>query len=429
MKKFTIDISPLKKYRDFRLLWTSGLISRFGSMMTYVAMPFQIKLLTNSYLAVSLMGAIEIIPLVIFGLYGGVLADSVDRKKMIWITEGIALFISLGLFVNSLLPHPHLVALYVAAALFSAVNGLHSPSAGSILPRMVSHGDLPNASALMSLQGQFGVITGPAVAGILISTVNVSAGYLVDVISYIASVALLLRIQSFPPNEKNESILETPIKSLVAGVKYAASRRDLLGTYVVDLAAMFFAMPNALYPFWADQIHARWALGFFYASGTVGALFVTLTSRWINTYKFHGRAVLFAALGWGAAISFAGYFTSLPLIIFFLAVAGAADMVSALFRSAIWNQSIPDSYRGRLAGIELLSYSVGPLGGQMRAGSMAALTSLRTSVISGGLLCIGVVSIAGTSLKKFRNYDVTTNPFAIRQREVREMETGKSFGE
>ncbi len=422
MKKFTIDVSLLKKYRDFRLLWTSGLISYFGSMMTNVAMPFQIKLLTNSYLAVGIMGAFEIVPLIFFGLYGGVLADSVDRKKMIWMTEGTALLISLGLLFNSFLSHPHVIVLYIAAALFSAVYGLHSPSAGSLLPSMISHSDLPNANALMSLQGQVGMIAGPAIAGVLISTINVSSGYFVDVLSYIVSVALLLRIKAFPARDQNETTSENPLKSLVSGIKYAASRKDLMGTYIVDLAAMFFAMPDALFPFWADQIHSRWALGFFYAAGTIGAIFVTLTSRWINNFKFHGRAVLFAALGWGAAISLAGSFTSLPLIIFFLAIAGAADMVSGLFRMAIWNQSIPDNYRGRLAGIEVLSYSIGPMGGQLRAGSMAALTSLRTSVISGGLLCIGVVGIAGTSLKKFRNYDVTTNEFALRHRELQEEE-------
>ncbi len=391
-------------------------------MMTTVAMPFQIKLLTNSYLAVGVMGAFEIVPLIFFGLYGGVLADSVDRKKMLWMTEAMALLISLGLLANSLLEHPHVIILYVAAALFSAVYGLHGPSAGSILPRLISHSDLPNANALMSLQGQVGMIAGPAIAGVLISTINVSAGFAVDVLSYIVSIAFLVRIRAFPRQSQNDTTLENPIRSLISGVKYAASRKDLMGTYIVDLAAMFFAMPDALFPFWADQIHARWALGFFYAAGTIGALFVTLTSRWVNNFKFHGRAVLFAALGWGAAISLAGCFTSLPLIIFFLAVAGAADMVSGLFRMAIWNQSIPDNYRGRLAGIEVLSYSIGPMGGQLRAGSMAALTSLRTSVISGGLLCIGVVSIAGTSLQKFRNYDVTTNPFAVRQRDLNEEE-------
>jgi MFS family permease len=203
------------------------------------------------------------------------------------------------------------------------------------------------------------------------------------------------------------------------GIKYATSRKDLLGTYLVDIAAMFFAIPNALFPFWADQLNATWSLGLFYAAGTIGSLVVTLTSGWVKNYHFHGRAVFLAALGWGAAITLAGISNSLILVLFFLALAGAADMVSGIFRSAIWNQSIPDELRGRLAGIELLSYSVGPLGGQMRAGTFAAVTNLKTSVISGGLLCIGFVSIAAASLPKFRKYDVRTNEFAVEQRKLR----------
>ena len=365
------------------------------------------------------MGAVELVPLIIFGLYGGVLADSVDRKKMVWASEFLALIISSLLLMNATLHKPHLILLYVCAGLFAAVDGLQRPSMDAILPRIVSHEDLPNATALMSLRSQFGVISGPALAGILISTVGVKAGFLVDVISYVLSLLLLWRVSSFPPHEEKT---EPAFKSLVGGIRYAASRKDLMGTYIVDLIAMFFAMPNALFPFWADQLHARWALGFFYAAGTVGSILVTLTSQWINRYSHHGRAVIFAALGWGAAISMAGTTNHLWVVLFFLAVAGGADMVSALFRSAIWNQSIPDEFRGRLAGIQLLSYSVGPLGGQMRSGSVAAWTTLRTSVISGGLLCIGFVSMASAALPKFRTYDVRTNEFAVKQREIKALE-------
>jgi MFS family permease len=163
-----IDFSPLKKYPDFRRLWLAGLISYFGSMFTYVALPFQVKELTNSYLAVGLIGLVEIIPLVVFGLYGGVLADHMDRKKMIWATEFTALFLSAILLINSLLPSPSLALIYIVAALFSAVDGLQRPSADAILPRLVEHQDLPAASALMSLRWQAGMIAGPALAGVLI---------------------------------------------------------------------------------------------------------------------------------------------------------------------------------------------------------------------------------------------------------------------
>ena len=415
-KTFAIDTSPLRKYPDFRRLWSAGLVSYFGSMITYVALPFQIKELTNSYIAVGLMGAVELIPLIVFGLYGGVLADKIDRRKMILYTEIALGLMTFSLFVNSQMAEPSLIWIYLVAGVFAALDGLQRPSADAILPRLVSHQDLPAASALMSLRWQTGVITGPAIAGILLATSGTGTAYLVDVATFVISIVFVLRVKSVKQLEKN---LAPTFKAMAEGIKYATSRKDLLGTYLVDLSAMFFAMPTALYPFWADQLNATWALGLFYAAGTIGSVIVTLTSGWIKNYHFHGRAVFLGALGWGVAITLAGISNSLFLILFFLALAGAADMVSALFRSAIWNQSIPDELRGRLAGIELLSYSVGPLGGQMRAGSFAAMTNLKTSVISGGLLCIGFVSIATAALPKFRKYDVRTNEFAVEQRKIR----------
>jgi MFS family permease len=405
-----IDFSPLKRYPDFRRLWLSGLISYFGSMITYVCLPFQIKELTNSYLAVGLIGLVEIIPLVVFGLYGGVLADHMDRKKMIWATEAAALCLSGVLLINSLLPQPKLILIYIVAALFSAVDGLQRPSADAILPRLVEHKDLPAASALMSLRWQVGMVTGPALAGVLISIAGVSAGFILDILTYFLALFILLKVKSVPPMKESE---KPSFSSLVAGVKYATSRKDLMGTYLVDLAAMFFAMPTALFPFWAEQVGAPWALGLFYAAGTIGSILVTLTSGWVKSYTKHGRAIFLAALGWGVAITLAGVSNNLFLILLFLILAGASDMVSALFRSTLWNQSIPDEFRGRLAGVELISYSVGPLGGQTRAGFTAERTSLRTSVVSGGLLCIGFVTLFTALLPEFRKYDSKSNKFAI----------------
>ena len=416
MRNYAIDLTPLKKYRDFRLLWSAGLFSYFGSMITFVALPFQVKELTNSYWAVGLIGAVEIIPLIIFGLYGGVLADYVDRKKMIWLTEAAAAILSLILLLNALSPEPKLYIIYIVGAAFAAVNGLQRPSADAILPRLVGHADLPAASALMSLRWQLGVIIGPTIGGVLIATFSVSVGYIADVATFFISLAFLTRVKSVPANPEAQ---KPSLAGLIEGVRYAFSRQDLMGTYLVDLAAMFFAMPIALFPFWADQLGAPWALGLLYAAGTVGSVAVTLTSGWTRTYRFHGRAVIWAAIGWGAAIALAGLSNSLILVLLFLAMAGAADMVSALFRGVIWNQTIPDGYRGRLAGIELLSYSIGPLAGQMRAASMAAVTTLNFSVTFGGVLCIVSVAILALCLPKLRKYDSETNEYAVAERKRR----------
>ena len=419
MRKLALDLSPLRKYKDFRNLWTAGFISNIGSMIAYVAIPFQIKELTHSFLAVGLTGAVELIPLILFGLYGGVLADSVDRKKMIWATEAAALLLTSTLLINSLQRHPSIALIYLVAALFAAVDGLQRPSADAILPRIVGHGDLPSASALMSLRWQFGAIVGPSLGGIIISSFSVSAGYIADVISFLLSLAFLTRVGSVPPNEKAE---KPSLAGLLEGLRYARSRQDLFGTYLIDLSAMFFAMPTALFPFWADQLGSPSSLGYLYAAGTIGAVIVTLTSGWIKNYRYHGRAIILAALGWGAAIACAGFMRSLPWVLFFLALAGASDMVSALFRSALWNQTIPDHLRGRLAGIELLSFSVGPLAGQLRAASIASVTTLTFSVTSGGISCVIVVLILALLLPKLRKYDVETNEFALQERKNRELE-------
>lgn len=416
MARFTIDFSPLRRNRNLRFIFISGIVTRFGSALTLVALPFQIKELTNSYIAVGAMGAVEIAPLIIFALWGGVLADSVDRKKMVWRCEAGALLCSAALLGNSMLHKPQLLVLYLVAAGFSAFDGLSSPSFSAMIPRLVDHDDLPSAMALMSLRWQFSAIIGPAIAGVIIATSGVKTAYAIDIVTYIVSVAFILRISSVPPLRE---ITSKSLKAMFGGLQYAASRKDLLGTYFIDLAAMFFAMPNALFPFWADQIHSRWALGFFYSAGIFGSILVTATSGWMKHFTKHGWAITVAAIGWGLCITLAGITQSLWVVLLFLGLAGASDQVSALCRNTLWNQTIDDEFRGRLAGLELLSYSVGPLAGQLRAGTTAAITTLRTSVISGGLLCIGFVSFAAAKLPEFRNFDLTTNHFAIEQRAKR----------
>jgi MFS family permease len=335
---------------------------------------------------------------------------------MIWFTEFGTLIATSILLINSLQEKPSVILIFVIAAIFAALSGLKRPSQDAILPRLVNHDDLPSASALMSLRWQFGGIVGPSVGGIIIASYGAGAAYFIDCLTFVISLALIWQVKSVPPLDKS-----TPpsMAGLMEGLNYAFKRKDLLGTYVVDLAAMFLAMPMALFPFWADEIGAPYALGFFYSSITFGAVLVTLLSGWMRNYPHHGRAVIIGALGWGVAIVAAGSSNSLVLVITCLVIAGAFDQVSALFRGFIWNQSIPDELRGRLAGIEMLSYLLGPLGGQARAGGMAAMSSLRTSIVGGGLLCIGFVSLIAAAMPKFRSYDVRTNEYALKEAKVR----------
>ena len=417
MASFVIDLAPLKKSRDFSLLWAAGLISYFGSMITYVAVPFQIKELTGSYVAVAISGLVEIVPLIIFGLYGGVLADAIDRKKLIWVTELLSLLFTGILLINSMMDSPNLLLIYIVSGLFAATSGLRQPAMQAALPRLVAHEDMTAAAALMSLRWQVGVIVGPAIGGVLISTYSVAVGYAADIATFIVSIVLIAFMRNIPPSHEADS---PSLSALIDGVKYAFSRKDLLGTYLIDLAAMFFAMPTALIPFWADQLGAPWALGLLYAAGTVGSIAITLTSGWAKSVHFYGRAIMWAAIGWGVAIALSGATNYLWLVLLFLTLAGASDMISALFRSAMWNQTIPDNLRGRLAGIELLSYSVGPLAGQMRAAGMAAATTLSFSVTSGGIICIIVVVLLASFLPDFRKFDIRTNKYALENQKMAE---------
>ena len=417
MANFAIDLAPLKKSRDFSLLWAAGLISYFGSMITYVAVPFQIKELTDSYVAVAISGLVEIVPLVIFGLYGGVLADALDRKKLIWVTEALSLLFTGILLINAMMDSPNLLLIYIVSGLFAATSGLRQPAMQAALPRLVDHEDMTAAAALMSLRWQVGVIVGPAVGGILISSYSVAVGYAADIATFIVSIALIAFMKKIPPSHEAEA---PSLSALIDGVKYAFSRKDLLGTYLIDLAAMFFAMPTALIPFWADQLGAPWALGLLYAAMTIGSIAITLTSGWTKNVHFYGRAIMWAAIGWGVAIALSGATNYLWLVLLFLTLAGASDMISALFRSAMWNQTIPDNLRGRLAGIELLSYSLGPLAGQMRAASMAAVTTLSISVTSGGIICVIVVVLLASFLPDFRKFDIRTNKYALENQKMAE---------
>ena len=415
--RWRVDVTPLRTSRDFRLLFLSGTITNLGSMISYVVIPFQVATLTGSFVAVGLIGLAELVPMIVFGLYGGSLADSLDRRVMVVVTEAIAGVTVLVLLINSMLATPQLWTLYVMAMLLAAVESLQRPSLDAITPRVVPHDQLPAAAALNSFRWTFGSIIGPAIGGLLISAGGATTAYAVDVATYVVSVLLLWRLRSIRP-ERAESG-SAPLRHIVEGMRYAWSRKDLLGTYAVDLIAMVFAFPYALFPFLAQQLDAQWALGLLYAAGAVGSLVVSLTSGWTSAVHRHGRAIVVAAAVWGLGIALVGVTTSLPLILVFLAIAGGSDMISGIFRGVMWNQTIPDDVRGRMAGIELLSYSIGPLLGQVRSSAAASLTSLRMSFITGGVLCIVGVGISAIALPSLWNYDDRTNEHAIRERAKR----------
>jgi MFS family permease len=309
---------------------------------------------------------------------------------------------------------------YVLGGLLSTAYALQRPSRDALLPRVVTHDELPAATALSSLAMQVGSLAGPISGGILVGTLGVPWGYAVDVGGLTIATLLYAFLRPYPPIGDGEP---PSVRGIASGLRYAVGRRDLLGTYVIDMVGMFMAMPIVLFPaFASDVLREPATLGLLYTAEGIGSLAATLLSGWTGRVHHHGRAVVLAAMTWGAAIAVAGLAPNVWLAVLFLAISGGADMISGLFRSVIWNQTIPPEMRGRLAGIEMLSYSIGPLGGQARAGLVADLTSVRTSIVSGSILCVVGVAATATWLRSFWAYDSRTDEHAVRARERRAAE-------
>jgi len=415
-RRLRVDTTPLRTSRDYRLLFIGGSVTRVGSMVTYVAIPFQVKELTGSFVLVGALGLVELLPLVVFGLYGGALADAVDRRRMVLLTEVALMAMSAFLLVNALLPQPQLWPLYVFAFVAAGLDGLQRPSLDSLIPRLVAHDELVAASALNGLSGSLATVAGPALGGVLVAVVGAWSGYAFDVLSYCGSLVALAMMRPVPPLAGGE---RPSLRGIGEGLAYAWSRKDLLGTYLVDLSAMFFAFPYALFPFVADALHAPWALGLLYSAGFVGSAVATATSGWTARVHHHGRAIVYASAVWGVAIALFGLSRSVWLALVLLAVAGAGDMVSGIFRQLMWNQTIPDTVRGRMAGTELLSYSLGPQLGQVRSSLVAQWTSLRVSIVSGGIACVAGAFVLAAALPTLWTYDERTDVNAARERAVR----------
>jgi MFS family permease len=391
----------LRKHRDFRFVFAGQFVSAFGSFLTYVALQVQIYRITKSSAIVGLLGAVQLVPLAITALWGGALADALDRRRLLLCCEVLLLCGSLTLAVNSTLSQPSVPLLFIVAAFMSAVGGFHTPALESLTPRLVGVEDLPAVSALSSLRGTTAAIAGPALAGILIATLGLPFTFGADVVSYAISLAALVAIRAMPPGDQAKP---AGLSSILEGFRYAASRPELIGTYVVDIVAVMFAMPMAAFPALAAQWGGAQAIGPLYSAMSVGSLIIAIFSGWSRNVQRRGAAVVIAALCWGLAITGLGFSRSLPIAVGCLMLAGAADMVSGLFRMTIWNETIPSHLRGRMAGIEQISYMIGPNLGNTRAGFMAERFGPARSIVIGGLVCVVGVLACVPLLPAFWRY-------------------------
>jgi len=405
VKSLAMDLTPLRRHRDFRLLTAGQLVSFSGTMVTEVAVAFQVFALTHSTFTVGLLGAVELVPLLIMGLAGGLFADARDRRRMVLGSEAAFAVMSLVLLLNALQGHGSVALIFVLTAVRAGLFGLQRPSLDALLPRLVDPDELPAAGAIQTLRGTVGMVGGPALGGVLIAAAGLPAAYLLDFVSFGFSLLMLYGMGAAPPPADAEA---PSLRRLGEGLRYAWSRQELVGTYAVDIVAMFFGMPTALFPAIAARLGGPAVLGLLYAAPAMGSVVIGLTSGWTRAVRRHGMAVVFAATAWGLAIIAFGFASSTLVAVVMLAVAGAGDSVSGIFRQAIWNQTIPDRLRGRLAGIELVSYTSGPALGSIESGGVAGIFGVQASVVSGGILCVLGVAVVTALLPRFRAYDRQT---------------------
>ena len=404
-RRVLVDVSPLRESRDYRLLFVGQLVSFMGRQITVVAVPVQVYDLTGSSFAVGMTGLVALGPLVILSLAGGAIADAVDRRRLLLVANVLLAATSAGLALNASRGYDAaLWPIYVLTALSAGFSGIELPSRNAATPNLIRRELLPAAAALSQILIQTGQVVGPAVAGPIIDSLGMATAYWVDTATFAAAVVAVLLIRPLPPEGGGRRAGWASVRE---GIGYLRGRRVLQSTFVIDVNAMVFGMPRALFPALADTVYGGGAgtVGLLYAAPGAGALIGAIGSGWVGGVRRQGRAVLVAVAAWGLAIALFGLTSSLVLALVLLAAAGAADVVSAVFRNTILQVNVPDALRGRVSAIHIAVVTGGPRLGDAEAGAVAALTTPRFSVVSGGLACLAGVLLVRRWAPELDAYD------------------------
>jgi len=392
--RVVVDISPLRDFPAYRRLWLGQSVNIIGSQVTRVALPYQVYVLTHSTLAIAGLTLVQLVPLLLFSLGGGSLADVVDRRRLLLVTQVALALSSLALAIVSL-GTPALPVLFAIAFVASAFGSIDQPTRASSTPRLVPAHRLPAAIALGQLSFNAGSVIGPAVGGLILAGAGVSGAFLVDVATYAVSIVAILGLPPIPPVVAGRRAGLAAIRESLAFVR---SRRTILSTFAIDLNAMIFGMPTALFPALAlDVFHAGpVGVGLLNAAPAAGAFVAVFLSGLVTRLRRIGRGIIVAVVVWGAAIALFGLSTfSFPLALVFLAIAGAADVLSAVLRSTLVQLTTPDELRGRVSAIHILVVTSGPRLGDIEAAAVASVVGAQLSAISGGVLCVlGVIGVA-----------------------------------
>jgi MFS family permease len=400
--RLLIDTTPLRESRDFRRLWIGQAVSFLGSTMTAGALPFQVYHQTKSSLAVGLLGVAQLGPLLVCSIVGGAFADSVDKRLLLIGVTVAAAACSAGLAINASLDRPQLWLLYVLGAASSGVIAVTFPVLRSLLPLLLEEALRPAAFALQSTYGSFGMMAGPAVGGVLIGAVGYTATYAIDVATYLVALVAFAGIAPSPPvGDGNRA----SVASILHGLRFLRGQSVIMSVFGIDLLAMIFGMPRALFPALTARLGGGPALyGFLLSSVAAGAFVASITSGWTGRVTRQGRAVLWSVAIWGAAIAGAGLTVNTAAVLVCLAVAGGADMISGVYRSAIAADVTPDDLRGRISGVEIAVYAGGPVLGDVEAGIVGGLVGVPFAIVSGGAACVAAAAVFAVRVKSFARY-------------------------
>jgi len=400
-----LDLSPLRASRAFRILWLSQLATTAGRQFVAVAVPFQLYVLTHSSLAVGLLGVFQAVPIVLAGLYGGALADRVDRRLLQLAGKTAVALGSLALTLGAIGYRAPVPFVYAVVVVTSAATTLDQTARTATLPRLVPRHLLPSAMSLTQVLFQAASIVGPAVAGLLIATAGVGWAYAIDAALFLPSAGMVYLRPRQPPSDPDAVALGWRAPAQAIG--YVRRNRLVASLFAADLVAMIFGMPTALFPALALSVLGIGAggLGLLYAAPAIGALAGSLVSGWIRRVRRQGMAVVIAIIVWGVAIAGFGLagrelWIGLPL----LAVAGAGDLVSAIFRGTILQLTVPDGMRGRMSAFHMMVVTTGPRLGDLEAGAVAALVNPLFSVVSGGIACVVGIVLLAAWLPELRGY-------------------------
>lgn len=404
IRRLVVDLGPLKRYPAFRRLFVGQTISTFGSEVAAVAAPFQLYQLTHSTLQVGLLSLCELVPLLTLTIVGGAVADAVDRRRMLLVTEVLLALVALGFAFNASLAEPRVWAIYVLVTLAMSFFSLGVAGMNTVIPRLVQPHELAAANAIENVYGSTTNVAGPALGGLLIAVLGLKGAYLLDAGTFAASLWSVWRL---PPMTPAHDAQRPSWQTIKEGFRFVRRKKVLLGMFLVDSNAMVFGMPRALFP--ALAIHrfdgGAGALGLMYAAPYAGALVSSLLSGWIGHVRRQGVIVAVAAALWGVAIAAFGFAETFWLALLLLAAAGAADNVSAVLRGTILWTVTPDELRGRVSGIEFAQVAATPALGNVEAGLVASLTSLRFSIVSGGVLCVAGTVLVALAVPAFTRYD------------------------